>query len=75
MLNLGGITRVQTWRRSKTLITIGFTIGFNAVSLKRLGLNIMSGLGTKSDVKQKRMEASELSESMKSENTRSLDVY
>ena len=35
----------------------------------------MSGLGTKSDVKQKRMEASELSESMKSENTRSLDVY
>ena len=36
---------------------------------------LQSGLGTKSDSKQKRMEASELSESMKSENTRSLDVY
>ena len=46
-----------------------------AKNILRQGLNIMSGLGTKSDSKQKRMEASELSESMKSENTRSLDVY
>ena len=36
----------------------------------------MSGLGTKSDSKQKRMEESgNKTESMKPEDTRSLDVY
>ncbi len=46
-----------------------------AKNILRQGLNIMSGLGTKSDTKQKRMEASALAESMKSENTCSLDKY
>lgn len=46
-----------------------------AKNILQQGLNIMSGLGTKSDVKQKRMEASVESESMKSENTRSSVEY
>jgi putative transposase len=47
-----------------------------AKNILRQGLNIMSGLGTKSDTKQKRMEAPvQLAGSMKSENTRSLVVY
>ena len=46
-----------------------------AKNILRQGLNIMSGLGTKSDNKQKRMEASVETESMKSENARSLVVY
>lgn len=46
-----------------------------AKNILRQGLNIMSGLGTKSDTKQKRMEASAMAESMKSENTCSLDKY
>ena len=47
-----------------------------AKNILRQGLNIMSGLGTKSDNKQKRMEASGCkTESTKSENTRSLVVY
>ena len=46
-----------------------------AKNILQQGLNIMSGLGTKSDVKQKRMEASVESESMKSENTRSSVGY
>ena len=39
-------------------------------------INIMSGLGTKSGVKQKRMEESgNKTESMKPEDTRFLDMY
>jgi putative transposase len=44
-----------------------------AKNILQQGLNIMSGLGTKSDNKQKRMEASVESESMKSENTKTED--
>lgn len=47
-----------------------------AKNILRQGLNIMSGLGTKSDVKQKPKEApGKLPGSMSSENTRSLVVY
>lgn len=55
-----------------------------AKNILRQGLNLLSGLGTKSDTgkpasvarKQKRVEASgSRTESMKPENTRSLDVY
>ena len=37
-----------------------------AKNILRQGLNIMSGLGTKSDVKQKRMEASGSKQSLRS---------
>lgn len=47
-----------------------------AKNILRQGLNIMSGLGTKSDTKQKPKEASrKLLESVSSENTPSLVVY
>ena len=44
-----------------------------AKNILRQGMNIMSGLGTKSDSKQKPMEAlGSLTKSMKSETTKSL---
>ena len=50
----------------------------NAITSKNIlhqGLNILSGSGTESDVKQKQVEAPRILGSMKPENTRSLDVY
>jgi len=38
-----------------------------AINIKKQGLIILSGLGTKSDIKQKRCEALPLGESMKPE--------
>jgi len=46
-----------------------------AKNILRQGLNILSGLGTKSDVKQKPKEAPAIAGSMSSENTRSKIVY
>jgi len=43
-----------------------------ALNIHKQGLNIMSGLGTKSDTKQKQVEASTLVESTKPETTKSL---
>lgn len=45
-----------------------------AKNILRQGLNLMSGLGTKSDFKQKQAEALTSVRSMKSENPHSLDV-
>jgi putative transposase len=46
-----------------------------AKNILRQGLNILSGLGTKSDIKQKPKEAPAIAGSVNSENTRSLVVY
>lgn len=45
-----------------------------AKNILRQGLNFMSGLGTKSDFKQKQAEALTSVRSMKSENPHSLDA-